>query len=163
MTILKAIGLVGGISLLYYGLGFLGAAFTGAGHGSYFFAAMITAPLSAFDFMGPVWFVFWPSVALLLALRQYARCRNAAIAALVAHYVGVVIVCFQFGWSDIRRSWHSVPGSVLLFMLLYLASQAFMWFLLTQKSSADPCAAPNDGPVEPLANSSVSDEPPSVS
>ena len=130
MSALKAIALVVGVSVLYFGLIYVGGAFTGAGHGSDFFVAAMLAPFSASEVLAPCGMILWPAVAVLLALRRFPACRIAAAAALALHYSGIVIVSFQTEWFYVGKVWHSLPGVVVAFVAIYFGSQAFMWWLI---------------------------------
>ncbi len=136
MRALKAIAIVVAISALYYGLMVCGAGFTGAGHGSDFFLLALFAPFSASEAIAPVGLLLWPALALLLALRRFPACRVSAIVVLVLHYFGVVIVSFQTDWGYVRKVWHSMPIMVAAFVVVYLASQVFMWTWIMRKQYA---------------------------
>jgi hypothetical protein len=137
MSPLKAIALVLSISVLYFGLGVVGAAFTGAGHGSEFFIMAVFAPFSVFEEIARVGIILWPTVAVLLALCHVPACRIAAAATLVLHYVGIAIVSFRTDWHYVRTVWHSMPVMVVAFAGVYLASQSFMWWLISRRQKAD--------------------------
>ena len=138
MNWLKTIGIVVGISSLYYGLVIIAGAFTGAGHGSYFFLEAVVAPFlgsGLFATVGTI--MFWPLVSILLALRRFSACRIAAAVGLVAHYLGIAIICSKAGWDDgVGRVWEYWPGTVAAFVALYFGSQIFMWVLIARKQNS---------------------------
>ena len=124
------------ISALYYGLMFWSAGFTGAGHGSDFFLSALFAPFSASEAIAPFGLLLWPVLALLLALRRFQACRVSAMVVLVLHYLGVVLVSFQTDWVYVGKVWHSMPVMVAAFILVYFASQVFMWTWIMMKQYA---------------------------
>jgi hypothetical protein len=136
MTITKSIALVLGLSALYYGLAFLGFAFTGAGHGSAFFGEVILAPFSMIP--GLAWFGLglWPVIGILVALRQFYPCRILAGIALAIHYLGVLAVTVQTEWYYVGKVLQSLPVMVVLFLVGYFGSQAFLWLLITRRQYA---------------------------
>lgn len=136
MRAIKATVLVGGIILVYCGLFFLSAAFTGAGHGSDFFLEALVAPFSASEMIAPVGLALWPLVAILVGMRRFLLCRIAARAVLCLHYAGIGFLCFQTDWSYVGKVWRSMPGMVVTFIGIYLASQIFMWVTIARGSSA---------------------------
>jgi hypothetical protein len=131
----KAIALVVAISALFCVLAFLGAAFTGAGHGSSFFFTAVLAPISASGAFSLIGLLFWPAVAVLLALRRFLFCRVAAALALLSHYVGIAIVALDTEWYYVGRVWHSLPALVVVFVALYLGGQVFMWWWIVGKQN----------------------------
>jgi hypothetical protein len=137
MSIPKSIAFVISTSLLYFGLIIASAAFMGAGHGSGFFLMAILAPFSPFEVTVPIGIAFWPAIAVLLAFRHKVACRKAAAIALAAHYAGILIVSFRTDWSYVRKVWNSKPIVVGAVIVVYVASQAIMWTLITRKKNAN--------------------------
>jgi len=133
MSTLKGIILVLGISALYCGLAFMGYAFIGAGHGSEFFGQAILAPFSISGTLVLFGLTLWVLVGVLLALRRFHRYRTAAAAILALHYLGVLAVSFQTDWYYVGKVWQSLPVMVLVFLIGYLASQVFLWLLITRR------------------------------
>jgi hypothetical protein len=136
MRAIKAIVPIVGIVLVYYGLFFLSAAFTGAGHGSYFFLEALVAPFSASEVIAPAGLILWPLVAILVGMQRFRLCRIAARAVLCLHYAGIAILSFQTDWSYVGKVWRSMPGMVVTFVGVYLASQTFLWVTIARGSSA---------------------------
>jgi hypothetical protein len=136
MSALKSIALAFGISILYFGLVFVGYAFTGAGHGSEYFGAALLAPFSTSEGFAMLGLMLWPVVGTLLAFRRFRSCQIAAAAILVLHYLGVVLLSFQTDWYYVGRVWHSMWPIVAAFVVVYLGSQIFMWVLITRRQHA---------------------------
>lgn len=134
MRVVKGFALVVGISIFFVALAFFASFFTGAGHGSYFFLAIIGAPFSVFETAAPMGLIFWPGVGILFALRRFIVCRIVAKGSLIIHYIGIIMVCFQTEWTYVYKAWRALPELVIAFVLLYLGSQIFMWWLLSRKN-----------------------------
>lgn len=113
----------------------LGAALTGAGHGTTFFIEVFIAPFSGSDNpLAVLGLTQWLAVALLLGFRHVYRCKVAAAVILLLHAVGVVHLCLNADWNDVSRVW-SNSGFILVlpWVAAYLGSQIFMWALIFQK------------------------------
>ncbi len=132
MRALKSIALAVGISILYFGLAFVGYTFTGAGHGSEFFGKVLLAPFNASDRFVMVGLAHWPIVGTLLAFRHSRSGRLGAAAMLLLHYLGVVVLSFQTNWYYVGRVWQSMWPTVAALVAVYLGSQIFMWILITR-------------------------------
>ncbi len=137
MSARKAIALIAGVGAFYGGLVFVSLTLTGAGHGSDYFGAALLAPFSAFG--DGLWVLFagltlWVLVPLLIAMRRFTWCRFAAAATLVAHYIGVLVVSLQReDWYYVGQVWRAAWVVVVLLGGAYLASQGFMWNLITRR------------------------------
>lgn len=132
MRATKAIILVVGILVVFWGLYFLSAAFAGAGHGSYFFYEALLAPFSVVTVTSPICLILWPLVAILVGLRDFVLCRIVARSALVLHYAGIALLSFQTDWYYVGKVWRSMSGMVITFIGVYVAGQVFLWSLLAR-------------------------------
>ena len=139
MGVIKDLALVVGIPALYCGLFFLGGAFSGAGHGSFYFAGIIMAPFSGFESFARIY--LWLLVSILLALRRFTACRMTAAAVLVLHYSGVVVLSLKTDWDSVGRVWHAFPMPILVILAAYFISQIFMWCLIIRRPSESDVVA----------------------
>lgn len=137
MRVVKAIAIIVGISALYHCLFFLGGAFTGAGHGSYFFIELIAAPFFGAGIFASIGMIaFWPLESVLLALHRFLACRIAAAVGIVTHYIGAVSVCVHTTWDrDLGKAWAYFPGLVAGFFAAYIGSQILMWVLILRRQN----------------------------
>ncbi|MBI3415005.1 MAG: hypothetical protein HY043_06735 [Verrucomicrobia bacterium] len=138
IEVLKGAAIVVGISALYHKLAHLSAALTGAGHGTAYFFQAILSPLSLIntELFELASIIFWPLVAVLLAFRRLTFCRYFVVAALVLHYVGILIVSFRTDWYYIGKVWHTLPLLVTELLGAYFASQIFVWSLIIPPKKA---------------------------
>jgi hypothetical protein len=134
--VLKGIGFVLSVSALCLALGFGGLMMMGAGHGTDYFFNILTAPFSARDdFFGAdfAMYLFWPLLALFIALRRWRIIALFASTVLMAHYAGVLWLQFNMAgeWSYVRNAVFG-PGwiIVLLWVAVYVGMQVYFWRLL---------------------------------
>lgn len=115
-------------------LGLLGAALTGAGHGTEAFLAISFSP---FTLAEPgetsvlLWiaFCYWPIVAVISSIRQ-AKALGRVL--LVAHYLGIVVL-FSFHFCSVAefvRLVRIAPVAVALWAFVYIGGQVLFWWLL---------------------------------
>lgn len=136
---MRGIRFVVGLTVLYYGLSFIGmVSVYGEEYSSPLLAQVTAAPFSLmtddWEFLFLARFFFWPTVTSLLALRRFPACRIAAAVALALHGLGAVMVSGLPGSEGLRRAWNAMPpGWFAVCLIIYLSSQAFMWSLITPK------------------------------
>ena len=137
--------LVGFTGIAFPMLVFVDVAAGGVGHGTTLFYDGLLSPFSlvrlsfAHDYRVYIAlaFVFWISVAVLLALRRYPSCRYTLMALLAIHYAGVFIRCSQEDWSyGLPRVWRALPGMMLLFLFGYLGCQFAIWYFTLRRREA---------------------------
>lgn len=142
ITILILVALTG---LLFPLLYHFAVAAGGAGHGTTLFYDGLLSPFSLVrlpfihDYRGYIVlaFLFWLSVAVLVAFRRHRLCRYTLFALLAAHYSGVAVRCSQEDWSyGLPRVWRAFPGMVVLFLVGYFGCQLAVWFVTLRKHEA---------------------------
>lgn len=136
MRIPRPVGLAIGITVLYLGMIFVGASFLGAGHGSGFFFVALCAPISS---ASPWGVAIGPTIAILLACRRFLLCRLLAAIVLLVHYYGIYTIIIEMNWRSVERLLRAGAGLVLV----YAATQAFMWCLILcspRKANKDSAA-----------------------
>ena len=117
----------------------------GAGHGTTLFYDGLLSPFSVVrlpfvhDYRGYIVlaFLFWVSVAVLVAFRRHRASRYVLFALLAAHYIGVAVRCSQEDWSyGLPRVWQAFPGMVVSFVIAYFVCQFAIWFVTLRKHEA---------------------------
>lgn len=119
------------------GLSWLGAAFTGAGHGDYALVVIPFAPFSLWN-SGAAFFLglfMWGLVGLF-TLAPTPRAVYPAILLLVVHYVGVAVLIFGAGRSDLGmlfnhlRKYADMQGIAWLWLFAYATVSLLLWSFL---------------------------------
>jgi hypothetical protein len=141
------------ISGLLFGLGLAALGFfaAGGGHGTYVLIAASSAPLGVFG----IWValagapVLWATVGAGFDWLAASRRRWLIGPALMAHYVGTIVLVSRepYGdWAHLWRLLHTLWPALLAWVLLYVAGQIVMWRALL-------LAPPADTPLQPTSDS----------
>lgn len=121
-----------------YGLMFLGAAFAGAGHGSYFLG---TAPFAPFTYWNSeasffLALLFW-SITGLFAFSPSPRSVYPATVLLAIHYVGVAVLALDRSHNDLGRllrvleKYPEDQRLAWLWLFAYAGVNFLLWGVLT--------------------------------
>jgi hypothetical protein len=120
--------------------------FTGAGEGTEYFARIVLSPAAVIERLELLGVALWATFGLLIAFRNSRACRAWAVAALVAHYIGIIVLtanAVSVGESyNIARVWRFAPLPVVLFLFFYLASQVLFWVMIAGRQSSPRPSAP---------------------
>lgn len=108
--------------------------FSGAGHGTDFFAQAVLSPFVG-NSIALFWIglTFWAIVGALIGLRQWPVCRSVAIIALALHYLGLVMLAAHTEWSYVGRVWRATPFLVVAFIAAYLLTHIVFWSALVRR------------------------------
>jgi hypothetical protein len=135
MRVILSILRVLGLTAIFTFLHFFAGAFTGAGHGTFYFLEMLMAPFAPSDslFRSYVLFGLWPIVAILVEFRSNNGCRIAAAVLLILHYLGVALVTFREDMNHVVHTLEKLPLLALSFLILYFWSQIYFWWMIGRR------------------------------
>lgn len=122
------IGFLYGLSLTV-----LGIALAGAGHGTYLLLGIASAPLSFFGVVASVVSppILWATLWAFLAYAATKHRRTIVALALIAHYIGILLVAvYGDEYVDpkyITKVWDANPFMMVIGLGFYVLGQAAIW------------------------------------
>ena len=124
-----------GIGISYFGiLWLIGIFLHGFGEGTGIFMYSTISPFGFLEntplkIIGLISFIiFWP---IIFSLAITGNWRIFTILLILIHYFGLVSICLDYirtSLSQIINVWDSSPIAFILWIVIYLAGQIFLWY-----------------------------------